>query len=165
MRRPWSGRDRLVGRGCQPLYWLPVADGPTTEVVVPMEHVAISTDRATPPAGPYNQGIRWNNLVYTASVSTRHPTLGVPTEGDAREAARNALENLRAILEAGGSDLDHVLHVTLYLNDFDDYAAVNEVYATYFTGILPARSLIRAGGARGGCSFDAVGYVSAGGTQ
>jgi 2-iminobutanoate/2-iminopropanoate deaminase len=93
-------------------------------------------------------------------VSTRHPTLGTPPEGDARIAARNALENLKSILEAAGSDLQHVLHVTLYLNDMEDYSAVNEVYAMYFTGIRPARSLVRVGGPRGGCSFDAVGYVS-----
>lgn len=123
-----------------------------------MDHEPISTAKASPPAGPYSQGIRWNNLVYTASVGTRHPTLGVPAEGGARAAARHALENLKAILEAGGSDLEHVLHVTLYLNDMDDYAEVNEVYASYFTGIKPARSLIRVGGPRGGCSFDAVGY-------
>lgn len=124
-----------------------------------MEHRAISTDKANPPAGPYNQGVVWNHLVYTASVGTKNPTYGEAPSGDARAAARNALENVKAILEAAGSDLEHVLHVTLYLNDMDDFAAVNEVYATYFTGIRPARSLVRVGGPRGSCSFDAVGYV------
>ena len=124
-----------------------------------MEHQAISTNKANPPAGPYNQGIKWNNLVYTASVAARHPVFGVAPEGDVRAAARNALENIKAILEAGGSDLDHVLHVTLYINDIEDFAAINEVYETYFTGIRPARSLVRVGGPRGTCSFDAVGYV------
>jgi 2-iminobutanoate/2-iminopropanoate deaminase len=124
-----------------------------------MDHHSISTPKANPPAGPYNQGVAWNNLVFTASVGTRNPTYGAAPEGDARAAARNALENLKAILEAGGSDLEHVLHVTLYINDMEDFSAINEVYATYFTGIKPARSLVRAGGARGGCSFDAVGYV------
>jgi 2-iminobutanoate/2-iminopropanoate deaminase len=124
-----------------------------------IEHRAISTDKANPPAGPYSQGIVWNSLVFTASVAPRHPAFGVAPEGDARAAARNALENIKAILEEAGSDLDHVLHVTLYLNDMDDFPAINEVYATYFTGIRPARSLIRTAGPRGTCSFDAVGYV------
>ncbi len=124
-----------------------------------MEHEAISTPRANPPAGPYSQGIRWNNLVFTASVGTRNPIYGAAPEGDIRAAARNALENLKAILEEAGSDLNHVLHVTLYLNDLEDFAAVNEVYATYFTGLKPARSLVRVGGPRGSCSFDAVAYV------
>ena len=124
-----------------------------------VEHRAISTNKANPPAGPYNQGIAWNNLVYTASVGTTNPAYGVAPAGDIRAAARNALENVKAILEAAGSDLEHVLHVTLYLNDMEDFAAINEVYTTYFTGIRPARSLVRVGGARGACSFDAVGYV------
>jgi len=125
----------------------------------PMEHQAISTPNANPPAGPYNQGVVWNNLVFTASVGTRHPAYGAAPEGDVRAAARNALENVKAILEAAGSDLNHVLHVTLYINDMEDFAAINEVYKTYFTGTLPARSLVRVGGPRGTCSFDAVGYV------
>lgn len=124
-----------------------------------MEHRAISTDKANPPAGPYNQGIAWNNLVYTASVGTKNPTYGEAPAGDIRAAARNALENIKAILEAAGSDFDHVLHVTLYLSDMDDFAAVNEIYTTYFTGIRPARSLVRVVGPRGSCSFDAVGYI------
>ena len=123
------------------------------------EHRAISTEKANPPAGPYSQGIVWNNLVFTASVAPRNPAFGAAPEGDARAAARNALENIKAILEEAGSDLDHVLHVTLYLNDMDDFAAVNEIYSTYFKGIRPARSLVRQPGPKGSCSFDAVGYV------
>jgi 2-iminobutanoate/2-iminopropanoate deaminase len=124
-----------------------------------MEHQAVSTNKANPPAGPYNQGIRWNNLVFTASVGTRNPTYGDAPPGDVRAAARNALENLKAILEEAGSDLEHVLKVTLYINDMADFAAINEVYATYFTGIRPARSLVRVGGPSGTCSFDAIAYV------
>jgi 2-iminobutanoate/2-iminopropanoate deaminase len=127
-----------------------------------VEHEAILTSKANPPAGPYNQGIKWNNLVFTASVGTRHPVHGAAPEGDVRAAARNALENLKAILEEAGSDLDHVLKVTLYINDMDDFAAINEVYETYFTGIRPARSLVRVGGPRGSCGFDAIGYVPTG---
>ena len=127
-----------------------------------MEHRAISTDKANPPAGPYNQGVVWNNLVFTASVGTKNPRYGEAPAGDVRAAARNALENLKAILEAAGSDLEHVLHVTLYLNAMEDFAAVNEVYKTYFTGTLPARSLVRVEGPRGSCSFDAVAYVPTG---
>ncbi len=124
-----------------------------------MEHRAISTDKANPPLGPYNQGVAWNNLVFTASVPSRNPKYGAAPEGDARAAARNALENVKAILEEAGSGMDYVLKVTLYINDMSDFAAINEVYQTYFTGIRPARSLVRVGGPAGGCSFDAIAYI------
>jgi 2-iminobutanoate/2-iminopropanoate deaminase len=124
-----------------------------------MEQRAISTPKANPPIGPYNQAVAWNNLVFTASVPPRNPTYGVAPEGDARAAARNSLENLKAILEEAGSGLDYVLKVTLYINDMADFPAINEVYATYFTGIRPARSLVRVGGPPGTCSFDAIAYI------
>lgn len=124
-----------------------------------MEQQAISTDKANPPAGPYNQGVRWDRLVYTASVGTSNPQFGAAGQGDVTAAARNALENIKAILEAGGSDLGHVLHVTLYIRDLKDFAAINEVYKTYFTGVLPARSLVPTSALGSPCSFDAVGFV------
>lgn len=124
-----------------------------------VDHVAISTDRANPPGGPYSQGVRWQDLIFTASVVPRNPQLGDPPEGDVRAAARGALENVKAIVEAGGGGLDTVLKVTLYLRDMADFTAVNEVYQQYFTGpLLPARSLIAVPGARSPVSFDAIAY-------
>ena len=93
---------------------------------------AIKTDRAAPPIGPYNQGVRWDRLIFTASVPTSNPQFGPAPEGDVAAAARNALENVKAILEEGGSGLDHVLKVTLYLRSMDDFQTVNEVYTRYF---------------------------------
>lgn len=123
------------------------------------EHEAIRTERANPPAGPYSQGVRWQDLIFTASVSPRNPQLGEPPEGDARAAARGALENVKEIVEAGGGSLATVLKVTLYLRDRADFAAVNEVYATYFTGpVLPARALVVLPGAASSVSFDAIAY-------
>lgn len=124
-----------------------------------MEQQAISTERANPPAGPYNQGVRWDRLVFTASVGTSNPRFGAAGPTDVAAAARNALENIKAILEAGGSDLGHVLHVTLYIRDMQDFPAINEVYKTYFTGVLPARSLVPTAALSAPCSFDAVGFV------
>ena len=122
-------------------------------------HEPIRTDRANPPGGPYNQGVRWADLIFTASVPPRTPQLGDPPEGDARAAARGALENVKAIVEAGGGGLDTVLKVTLYLRDMADFAAVNEVYQQYFTGpVLPARALVPVPGARSAVSFDAIAY-------
>jgi 2-iminobutanoate/2-iminopropanoate deaminase len=75
-------------------------------------------------------------------------------------AARNALENVKAILEEGGSGLDHVLKVTLYLRSMDDFQTVNEVYTRYFASEpRPARALVLLQGARSPVSFDAIAYV------
>ena len=125
------------------------------------EHQAIRTASAAPPIGPYSQGIRWDRLIFTSSVSTSSPLHGGDASpDDVASAARNALENLRQILQAGGSSLDHVLKVTLYLRTMDDFAAVNAVYAQFFTAEpRPARSLVAVAGARGPVSFDAIAYV------
>ena len=119
----------------------------------------ISTDRAAAPLGPYNQGIRWGQLIFTASVPSQRPGQPPPAADDVRAHTANALENIKAILEAGGSSLDHVLKVTAYLRDMNDYVPMNEVYRQYFTGILPARSLVLVAGARGPISFDAIAAV------
>lgn len=121
---------------------------------------AIRTDKAAPPIGPYNQGVRWDRLIFTSSVGTSNPQQGAAPEGDVAAAARNALENLKAIIEEGGSSLDNVLKVTLYLRSFDDFQAVNEVYTQYFANEpRPARALVVLGSARGPVSFDAIAYV------
>lgn len=124
------------------------------------EQRAIKTDRAAPPIGPYNQGIRWDRLIFTSSVPSSSPRFGDPPAGDVAAAARNALENVKAILDEGGSDLEHVLKVTLYLRDMADFAAVNAVYSEYFTAEpRPARALVLVQGARGPVSFDAIAYA------
>jgi 2-iminobutanoate/2-iminopropanoate deaminase len=120
---------------------------------------AIQTDRAAPPRGPYSQGVRWEQLIFTASVGPANPQLGDPPAGDVRAATRGALENIKAIVGAGGGSLATVLKVTCYLRDAADYDAVNEVYHEYFAGtVLPARALVPVPGARSPVSFDAIAY-------
>jgi 2-iminobutanoate/2-iminopropanoate deaminase len=120
----------------------------------------ISTDKAHPPIGPYSQGVRWDRLIFTASVPTTNPQFGPAPEGDVKAAARNALENLKAILEAGGSSLDHVLKVTFYIRNMDDFQAINEVYSQYFANEpRPARALVPVATSRSACSFDAIAFV------
>ncbi len=123
------------------------------------EKQPIKTDKAAAPIGPYNQGIRWDKLIFTASVPTSNPKFGPAPEGDVRAAARNALENVKAILEEGGSGLQHLLKVTLYIRSMDDFAAINEVYAEYIPEPRPVRSLVLVQGARSPVSFDAIAYV------
>src|SRR5688500_10541379 len=120
---------------------------------------AINTDRANAPRGPYSQGVRWQDLIFTASVGIANPLLGEPPAGDVRAAARGALENVKQIVEAGGGSLATVLKVTCYLRDQADYDAVNEVYREYFTGpVLPVRSLVPFPGSSLPVTFDAIAY-------
>ena len=123
------------------------------------QHEAIQTDKATAPRGPYSQGVRWQDLIFTASVGIVNPQLGEPPAGDITAAARGALENVKQIVEAGGGSMATVLKVTCYLRDQADYDAVNHVYREYFAGpVLPARSLVPVPGSRLPVTFDAIAY-------
>jgi len=104
---------------------------------------AISTPSAPDAIGPYQQGIvTEGSLVFTAGQIALVPGTGRVVDGDTRVQTRQVIENLKAILEAGGSDLAHVVKTTVYLKNMDDFTAMNEVYAGYFGGHPPARSTI-----------------------
>lgn len=98
---------------------------------------------ATPALGPYSAGVALGDLVF---VSGQIPT---DANGDLPEGiraqARQSILNVKAVLEAAGSDLQHVVKTTVFLRNMDDFAAVNEVYAEYFNGeVRPARSCVQA---------------------
>jgi 2-iminobutanoate/2-iminopropanoate deaminase len=104
---------------------------------------AIATPSAPGAIGPYQQGIvTEGSLVFTAGQIALVPQTGRVVDGDIREQTRQVIENLKAILEAGGSDLSHVVKTTVYLKDMDHFAAMNEEYARYFGNHPPARSTI-----------------------
>jgi len=98
------------------------------------------------PVAPYSPGIRYGELVFTSGQIGLDPATGKFVEGGVAAQALQVLKNLTAVLEAAGSDLDHVLKVTVFLNDMNDYGAVNEIYATFFTGDPPARSAVQVAG-------------------
>lgn len=105
-----------------------------------MTRKRIQTDNAPAAVGPYSQAIVANGLVFTAGQVPLVPETGKLIEGDIQAQTRQALDNVKAVLEAAGSSLAQVVKVTVYLDDINDFAAMNEVYATYFTGEPPARS-------------------------
>ena len=98
------------------------------------------------PVAPYSPGIRFGELVFTSGQIGLDPATGKFVEGGVEAQARQVLENLKAVLEAAGSDLEHVLKTTVFLQDMDDYGVVNEVYAGFFQGDPPARSAVQVGG-------------------
>ncbi len=95
--------------------------------------------------GPYSQGVRAGGLVYTSGQLPLTPG-GELVSDDVQRAARQALENVRAILAAGGATMKDVVKVTVYLTDMAHFAAVNEVYATFFSPPYPARTCIAVAG-------------------
>jgi 2-iminobutanoate/2-iminopropanoate deaminase len=93
--------------------------------------------------GPYSVGVQAGQLVFTAGQIGISPESGKIVDGGVEAQARQALENLKRILEAAGSSLENVVKTTVFLADMQDYAVVNQVYAEYFTADFPARSAVQ----------------------
>ena len=102
----------------------------------------ILTDRGPKPIGPYSQAIRANGFLYVSGQVALDPKTGEMTGGDIGQQTERALENVKGILEAAGSNLHHVVKTTVFLKDMNDFAAMNEVYAKHFTSAAPARSTV-----------------------
>lgn len=108
-----------------------------------MHKEIISTDKAPAAVGPYSQGVYAGSLVYTAGQIPLDPNTGKLVEGDIQAQTRQVIHNLKAVLEAAGSSLENVVKTTVFLDDMDDYAAVNEVYGSFFGESAPARSAVQ----------------------
>jgi len=102
----------------------------------------VHTDRGPKPIGPYSQAIKANGFVYLAGQVALDPKTGEMTGSDIRQQTERVMENMKGVLEAAGSNLAHVVKTTVYLKDLNDFAAMNEVYARYFTLAPPARSTV-----------------------
>lgn len=107
---------------------------------------AISTDKAPKAMGPYSQGIvaDCGKLVFTAGQTGVEPKTGDFVPGGIQEQTRQAFQNIKAVLEAAGAGLHDVVKTTVFLKDMNDFAAMNEVYATFFSVVPPARSTVQA---------------------
>lgn len=103
----------------------------------------ISTEKAPAAIGPYSQGVRIGNLVFTSGQIPVNPATGQMAE-TIEEQTKQSLENVKAILEAEGLSMDKVVKTTVFLSDMNNFAKMNEVYKTYFTINLPARSAVQA---------------------
>jgi 2-iminobutanoate/2-iminopropanoate deaminase len=102
----------------------------------------VHTDRGPKPIGPYSQAIKANGFLYLAGQVALDPKTGEMVGSDIRQQTERVMENMKGILEAAGSNLHHVVKTTVYLKDLNDFAAMNEVYARYFTLAPPARSTV-----------------------
>ena len=115
---------------------------------------AIHTDQAPKAIGPYSQAVRAGDTVYLAGQIPLDPATMQMVEGDFEQEARRVFENIKAVLAAAGSSLDKVVKCNVYLRDINDFAAMNEVYASYFSAPFPARTTIQAGALPGGISVE-----------
>lgn len=109
----------------------------------PPEREVIATENAPAAVGPYSQGIRAGDFVFSAGQLGIDPATGKFVEGGVEAQARQALTNLQAVLEAAGTGLSRAVKVTVFLQDMGDFKAVNGIYAQFFTKDPPARSAVQ----------------------
>lgn len=107
-----------------------------------MKKQVVHTDKAPKAIGPYSQAIRIDSMIYTAGQIGLDPATMNLVEGGVEEQTRQVLKNLQNVLEAAGSDLDHVVKTLVFLKDMDDFPKMNAVYAEYFKENPPARSTV-----------------------
>jgi len=108
-----------------------------------MSRQVVHADQAPAAVGPYSHAIIANGFIYTAGQAALVPGTKSLKEGGIREQTQQTFENLKAVLEAAGSSLDKVVKSNVYLVDLKDFAAMNEVYATYFPSNPPARTTVQ----------------------
>lgn len=102
----------------------------------------VATDRGPKAIGPYSQAVKANGFVFLSGQVALDPNTQQVVEGDVIRQTERVLENLKAIVEAAGSSLQHAVKTTVFLADMNDFAAMNEVYGRYFVTHRPARSTV-----------------------
>ena len=104
----------------------------------------LSTPNAPAAIGPYSQAIRAGDFLFVSGQIPLDPATGTLIQGDIAEQTHRVLRNLAAILEAAGTSFQHVVKTTVYLADMSEFAAMNEIYGTYFPAPAPARATVQA---------------------
>jgi 2-iminobutanoate/2-iminopropanoate deaminase len=103
----------------------------------------VHTDRGPKPIGPYSQAVKAGGFIYLSGQIALDPKTGDLIGSDIRQQTERTLENVKGILEAAGTNLHHVVKTTVFLKDMNDFVAMNEVYARYFSVAPPARSTVQ----------------------
>ncbi len=126
-----------------------------------MPKQVIATTRGPQAIGPYSQAIKAGNFLFVSGQIPLDPASGIVELGDIQSQARRVLENIKAIVEAGGRTLDSVVRTTVFLKNLSDFNSVNEVYATYFREKQPARSTVEVSSLPKGAAIeiDALAYL------
>ncbi|MER3403482.1 MAG: deaminase [Armatimonadota bacterium] len=122
---------------------------------------AVFSADAPPPIGPYSQAVRIGEWLFLSGQIPVDPATNEVVPGGIGAQTRQVLQNLQAILNAEGATLQHVVKTTIYLQDLDDFKAMNEVYATYFCEPYPARATVEVSGLPKGVliEIEAIAYL------
>jgi 2-iminobutanoate/2-iminopropanoate deaminase len=104
---------------------------------------AVSTPSAPKAIGPYSQGVRAGSLLFVSGQVPIDPATGHLVDGDIAAQTRRVFQSIGEILKAGGASFDHVVRTTVFLADMNDFAAMNEVYGTFFSSPFPARATVQ----------------------
>jgi len=104
---------------------------------------SIETKNAPAPIGPYSQATIAGGLVFVSGQVGKNAVSGAMINDTIKNEARQVMENVKAVLEAAGSNLSKVAKTTIFLTNMDDFAQVNEVYGSFFTGNYPARETVQ----------------------
>mgnify|MGYP003949973183 CR=1 FL=1 len=108
-----------------------------------MKKRIIQTDQAPAAIGPYSQAVRVDNFLYTSGQIALDPQSGEFLSGEIEQETERTIENISAILKAGGLSLDNVIKTTVYLTDLSHFARMNHIYEKYFSGNKPARACVQ----------------------
>lgn len=108
-----------------------------------MQKSVVTAPNAAPAIGPYSPALRVGNLLFLSGQIPLDPATGQLVDGNIRAQTTRVLQNLGELLRAGGADFENVVRTTIFLADMDDFAVVNEVYASFFSEPYPARATVQ----------------------
>jgi 2-iminobutanoate/2-iminopropanoate deaminase len=114
----------------------------------------IKTDKAGPPVGPYSQGVKAGGFIFVAGEKGIDPSTGKIVQGGIEAETRRTLENIKAILEEGGSNMDWVVSTFVFMTDLTQFSKMNEVYAEYFKLNPPGRTTVEVKSLPAGASVE-----------
>ncbi|MBP9180932.1 MAG: Rid family detoxifying hydrolase [Bacteroidia bacterium] len=108
-----------------------------------MEKKIVTSKNAPEPIGPYSHGVMIGNTLYTSGQVAKDAVTGEMIQTDIKAETKKVMENLQAILTEAGMDFSHVVKTTIYCTDLGNFAAINEVYGSFFTANFPARETVQ----------------------
>ncbi len=103
----------------------------------------INTVHAPSPIGPYSQAVKVDNILYTSGQIAINPENGLLVLSDIKSETKQVMENIKAILDASEMSFNHIVKATIFISDMNNFAAINEIYGSYFHSDFPARETVQ----------------------